>query len=309
MSQMALSRRTQLLLGVGGVVAAAIVLSLTLLGDGSDRGDVDAAPAAEHAETLREAPNAPAADTPTAEAPPQLPPASLHAPSPALPVSVETDETSPPETVARPVAPRPVRPAPAQATVPTPREPDPAPPTPRSATNPQPVAETTAPSQTVADTRQTGIYLLRDDGRRELLVPTVVAGIGEEGGGLFSRPQRFAIVNGMKATRRSLEHYQPFEFVFPAGGTAITGQVTHPSQYVLIQLYEEEEYDERVFDVLPGGLDTEVIVPLRTEQLDGRTYRVTPTEPLGLGEFCFFILEAAADVAVGLTLFDFGIDP
>ena len=164
--------------------------------------------------------------------------------------------------------------------------------------------------QTITDTRQNGIYLVRDAGdRRELLVPTVVSSIGEEGGGLFARPQQFAIVNGMKAALRSREHYQPFEFVFPAGGAAITGQVTHPNQYVLLQLYEEEEYNERTFDVLPGGLDAEVIVPFRTEQLDGRTYRVTPTEPLGLGEFCFFILEAGADVTAGLTLFDFGIDP
>ena len=150
---------------------------------------------------------------------------------------------------------------------------------------------------------------MRDAGTRELLVPTVVAGIGEEGGGLFSRPQQFAIVNGLRASLRSQEHYQAFEFVFPAGGAAITGQVTHPNQYVLVQLYEEDEYDERTFDVLPGGLDTEVIVPFRTQQLDGRTYRVTPVEPLGLGEFCFFILEAGADVTAGLTLFDFGIDP
>ena len=156
---------------------------------------------------------------------------------------------------------------------------------------------------------ETGIYLVRADNHRVALVPSVVSSIGEEGGGLFSRPQRFAIVTGLRASLRSREHYQAFEFVFPEGGAAISGQVTHPNQYVLVQLYEEEEYDERTFDVLPGGPDAEAVVPFRTEQLDARTYRVTPSEPLGLGEFCFFILEAGADVRAGLTIFDFGIDP
>ena len=151
--------------------------------------------------------------------------------------------------------------------------------------------------------------MVHDDGRRQLLVPTVVARIGEEGGGLFSRPQLFAIVNGLKASLRSRSHYQAFDFVFPEGGAAITGQVTHPNQYVLIQLYEEEDYNERTFDVLPGGLDSEVIILFRTEQVDSRTYRVTPAEPLGLGEFCFFILEAGADVQAGMTIFEFGVDP
>ena len=78
---------------------------------------------------------------------------------------------------------------------------------------------------------------------------------------------------------------------------------------VLVQLYEEEDYNERTFDVLPGGLDSEVIILFRTEQVDSRTYRVTPAEPLGLGEFCFFILEAGADVQAGMTIFEFGVDP
>ena len=166
-----------------------------------------------------------------------------------------------------------------------------------------------APAQNRLDNRENGIYKLRSDGSRELLVPSVVSRLAQEGGGLFSRPQVLAIVDGLRARLRSQEHFQTFEFVFPEGVAAITGQVTHPNQYALIQLYEEEEYEERTFDVLAGGLDAEVMVPFRTEQIDARTYRITPDEALGLGEFCFFILEAGADVRVGLTIFDFGIDP
>ena len=56
-----------------------------------------------------------------------------------------------------------------------------------------------------------------------------------------------------------------------------------------------------------------MVIAFEVERLGPDTYHVTPTEPLGLGEFCFFNLEAASGTLgegrPGLTVFDFGIDP
>ena len=230
-------------------------------------------------------------------APAAAPAAKARAAATSTPPSIAPVRTPPP-------APQPANPAPAAAAV----QPAAGPSGPAATVAPTPATETTqatAPSPG----REEGIYLIRDDRSREPLLPTVVSRIGGEGGGLFSRPQLFAIVNGARSPVRTRSHYQAFEFVFPEGGTAITGQVTSPSQYVLVQMFEEEDYDERTMDIVSGALDPEIIVPFTTERLDPRTYRVTPAEPLGLGEFCFFVLEGGADLHPGLTIFDFGVDP
>ena len=156
--------------------------------------------------------------------------------------------------------------------------------------------------------RSTGVYMVRDDGAREILTANVIARLGQEGGGLFERARSFAIVDGVRASTRSNQHYQVFEFVFPAGD-AIIGQVTRPNQFALIQMYEEEEYDERTLDIVSGGLDPNVVIPFSTEEIGAGRYRVAPTEPLGLGEFCFLILETIASIGAGVTIFDFGVDP
>ena len=322
----AIAQRTSLLLGIGGALIAALVLGFAMVG-GEIEGEVlhSSAPAAT-AEAAHEDPPAPDRVTGRpGDAHAAQPPAA--APHPLASRLDGADPAAPADDAAADEMPEPPRkpnppPRPAAGTA---RDVPSAPPQPialseeapsarasvRPVANPAPAPSpaATAAVQQSAETRQDGIYLVRDDGRRELLVPTVVARVAQEGGGLFSRPEVFAIVNGLNASIRSRSHYQAFEFVFPAGRAAITGQVTHPNQYVLIQLYEEEEYDERTFDVLPGGPDPEVIVPFRTEQLDARTYRIDPEVPLGLGEFAFFILEAGVDVQAGLTIFDFGIDP
>ena len=307
MRRMAISPRAQLLLAVGGVLAVGIVLALVLAGGTADGDRIEAAPSS----TAPESPDA-AAPAVTDSVTPEEGAAVV----PSVTDDVTADETPAPPPPPPTVPPAPVlaaAAAPARPTAPAPAPPE-SDPQPAAASTvrdpvPTPAPEAAEATQAPSDNRENGIYLVRGVGSQQLLVPSVVSSIGEEGGGLFSRPQVFAVVNGLKASLRSREHYQTFEFVFPEGGAAITGQVTHPNQYVLIQLYEEAEFAERTFDVLPGGLDSEVIVPFRTEQVDSRTYRVTPVEPLGLGEFCFFILEAGADVRAGLTLFDFGIDP
>ena len=149
-----------------------------------------------------------------------------------------------------------------------------------------------------------GIYLVGDDGSRQLVTPSIIRRVEEEGGGLFGRPRRFAILDGIKAATRSSYHFQVFELVDSEGsaGSAV-------DDFVLVQFYEEPEYNERTIDVLPGGVNLEVVVPVRTERVDAGKYRLRPVEPLGLGEFGFFRLETGADIARGLTVYDFGIDP
>ena len=156
--------------------------------------------------------------------------------------------------------------------------------------------------------RELGIYMSREDGPREMLTPNIIARVEEEGGGLFERPRRFGIVNGVNAATRSKNHFQVFEFSFPAGG-AITGRPFNPERFVLVQLYEDRDYAERTLDILPGGPDLEVVVPFRTEQIDSGTFRVQPSEPLGLGEFGFLLLDTGVDMQRGVTVWDFGIDP
>ena len=146
-----------------------------------------------------------------------------------------------------------------------------------------------------------GIYLVGDDGSRQLVTPSLIRRVEEEGGGLFGRPRRFAILDGIKAATRSSDHVQVFELA-DSEGSAV-------DDFVLVQFYEEAEYNERTLDVLPGGVNLEVVIPVRTERVDGGKYRLWPVEPLGLGEFGFFRLETGADLARGLTVYDFGIDP
>ena len=152
-----------------------------------------------------------------------------------------------------------------------------------------------------ATAASSGIYLICADGSRRLVTPSVIRRVEEEGGGLFRRPRRFAILDGIKAATRSSDHFQVFEL--------IDSEESAVDDFVLVQFYEESEYNERTLDVLPGGVELEVVIPVRTERVGAGAYHLRPTEPLGLGEFGFFRLETGADIAPGLTVHDFGIDP
>ena len=146
-----------------------------------------------------------------------------------------------------------------------------------------------------------GIYLICADGSRQLVAPSIIGRVEEEDGGLFRRRRQFAILDGIKAATRSSDHTQLFELV--------DSQERAVDDFVLVQFYEEPEYGERTLDVLPGGVNLEVVIPVRTERVGAGAYRLRPTEPLGLGEFGFFRLEAGADIGPGLPVYDFGIDP
>ena len=91
---------------------------------------------------------------------------------------------------------------------------------------------------------RSGIYLVCADGSRQLVAPSIIQRVEEEGGGLFSRPRRFAILDGIKAATRSSDHFQAFEFV--------ASEERAVDDIVLVQFYEEQEYNERTLDVLRG---------------------------------------------------------
>ena len=149
--------------------------------------------------------------------------------------------------------------------------------------------------------RESNIYLVAEDGSRRLVAPSAVRRIEEEGGGLFSRSKLFAILAGLDAPTRTSDHYQTFDFE-----TADRGAI---DELVLVRFYEEADYGERTFDVLPGGVNLEAVIPLSTELLDDGMYRLRPAEPLGLGEFGFIRLETGEDITRGLTVHDFGVEP
>ena len=149
--------------------------------------------------------------------------------------------------------------------------------------------------------RESSIYLVAEDGSRQLVAPSAVRRIEEEGGGLFSRSKLFAILAGLDAPTRTSDHYQTFDFE-----TADRGAI---DELVLVRFYEEADYGERTFDVLPGGVNLEAVIPLSTELLDDGMYRLRPAEPLGLGEFGFIRLETGEDITRGLTVHDFGVEP
>ena len=159
-----------------------------------------------------------------------------------------------------------------------------------------------------APARSSGIYLICADGSRRLVPPSIIGRVEEEDGGLFGRRRQFAILDGIQAATRSSDHFR-WGQISSAQFELFDSEESAVDDFVLVQFYEEPEYNERTLDVLPGGVNLEVVIPVRTERIGAGAYRLRPTEPLGLGEFGFFRLETGADIAPGLTVYDFGIDP
>lgn len=169
---------------------------------------------------------------------------------------------------------------------------------------------TPAPPQANSASRPAGIYLVLDNGTREPLEPAVISQVVTEGG-FFGGRRQTGVTRGLRASARSTDHYQTFEFHLP--GTAVLGEIANPNQFLLVQMFEAEEYDERELDFDSAGPDPDRVIPFDVERIGPDSFHVTPSEPLGLGEFCFFNLESASATLgqgrPGLTIFDFGVDP
>lgn len=207
----------------------------------------------------------------------------------------------------------------------------------------QPGEPTTAPVAAVsgsANELTPGIYVLHLDGARTLLEPTnFSAGSGSRWRSRFTfgiaRDQSKAIVPFERAVIRITEQRPTFLFVFPAsdhsgtlgntGGGWFGGMgaaMSSPNQFALAQFFEEDNRREMIVGEsndygISSGPHADALVPFTFDRIEPGVYEVTPTEDLGLGEFCFFPLgtagagNLAGQVGLGTSnvLFDFGVDP
>jgi len=163
------------------------------------------------------------------------------------------------------------------------------------------------------------------------LEPTVFS--QGKSGGMFASAMTFglakakwkAIVRGARAQLRTTLQQPTFYFYFEKKGSGLSStgefggwlaEASSPNEFVLVQMYAKSDRRELVvgeFNVFGSstGTRSEDTVPLKIEKLAPGTYRVTPTEALGRGEFCFFYAAGAATFGAGTLgkLFDFGVDP
>lgn len=185
-----------------------------------------------------------------------------------------------------------------------------------------------------------GIYVVRLDGTRTPLEPTnFSAGSGSRWKSRFTfgfaKDQSKASVPLERAVIRTTQQRPTFLFVFPvsdhgaalgnAGGGwwfgGMGATMSSPNQFALAQFFEEENRRELIVGEsndygVSSGPHADALVPFTFDRLEPGVYEVTPTEDLGLGEFCFFPLgtagagNLAGHVGPGSSnvLFDFGVD-
>jgi hypothetical protein len=131
-----------------------------------------------------------------------------------------------------------------------------------------------------------------------------------------------AELRGASAALRIRQQTPTFYFYFSSAANPVDNafvgwlaSASSPNEFVLLQMYKEK--DRREMDVAKvnafgssSGVESENTVSVKIEKLSATEYRVTPTEPLGRGEFCFFYAAGAATLQSGpvAKLFDFGVD-
>jgi len=177
-----------------------------------------------------------------------------------------------------------------------------------------------------------GIYIDLGETAPKLvaLEPTVFS--QGKSGGMFASAMTFglakakwkAIVRGARAQLRTTLQQPSFYFYFEEKGSGLSSTggfggwlagASSPNEFVLVQMYEKSDRRELVvgeFNVFgsSAGTRSEDTVPVKIEKLAPGIYRVTPTEALGRGEFCFFYAAGGATFGGGTLgkLFDFGVD-
>jgi hypothetical protein len=176
-----------------------------------------------------------------------------------------------------------------------------------------------------------GIYVdIGVNGKRQLvqLEPTVISRVhtaGVFGSAMtmgIAKAKVVAELRGSQAALRINQQTPTFYFYFNSRNNPVDNafvgwlaSASSPNEFVLLQMYKEK--DRREMDVAKGnafgsssGVESENTVSVKIEKLGPAEYRVTPTEPLGRGEFCFFYAAGAATLQSGpvAKLFDFGVD-
>lgn len=150
-------------------------------------------------------------------------------------------------------------------------------------------------------------------------------------GGIFASAMTYglykakwkAVVRSAKANIRTDVQQPTFLFYFPErssefGAGVFAGWLsaaTSPNEFVLAQMTRKKTDRELVVGEFgafgaSSGTRSQDTVPMKIEKLAPGIYRVTPTEILGPGEFCFFYAAGAGSLGQGAAgkLFDFGID-
>lgn len=182
-----------------------------------------------------------------------------------------------------------------------------------------------------APVHEAGIYL-EADGTAEhttALEPTVFS--QAKAGGMFTSAMTYglyktkikAVVRGPTAKVRSGDKRPVFYFYFDQqsarlGPGAFSGWLagaSGPNEFILAQMIQKRDSRELVVGewgmfTSSSGARTEDIVPVDAQKLAPGVYKVTPSEDLGAGEFCFFYA-AGVNALGGSTigkLFDFGAD-
>lgn len=140
----------------------------------------------------------------------------------------------------------------------------------------------------------------------------------------IAKSSMVAVVGGAQAKLRTTHPQPVFYFYFDtkAGnfGNAFgawMASATSPDEFVLVEMQRDRKNDERDLEVgqfrtfsHSMGVQSKDRVDFKAEQMLPGVFRVTTTQRLSPGEFCFFYAQGAAALMGGVTgkLFDFGID-
>jgi hypothetical protein len=124
-----------------------------------------------------------------------------------------------------------------------------------------------------------------------------------------------AVVPSSRAVQRTRSGSPSFYFYFEKKSSIDAG-ATNPSEFVLARMSPKSDKRELIvgeagaFGASSGTREKDSI-EFRTEKLGPGVFKVSPSETLGPGEYCFFIASGSSNPSqAGATghLFDFGVD-
>lgn len=178
-----------------------------------------------------------------------------------------------------------------------------------------------------------GIYVMIEsrEGKKELVVLERAAYQGSKTGGMLSSALTYgikkvktkAIIPGQLATIRIDNAKPEFYFYFDdksAGlGKSFFGLsgLSNPNQFALVKLETKKSNRETIVGEIGAfggstGTHEKSMVSFRSERIRPGLYRVTPTNPLKDGEYCFLASSPVmgpmgAGAAGAMDIFDFGV--
>lgn len=185
----------------------------------------------------------------------------------------------------------------------------------------------------VATPRHPGIYI--DVGEtKPTLIPLepAVFSQGKSGGFLKSaltygiaKMKWKAVVRSQRANLRTRNGQPTFYFYFenrtvglaPGVFSMLLGGATSPNEFVLAKVTVKKDSRELVVGEMgafggSSGARSEDTVEFSVERLSPGAYRVRPTRPLFVGEYCFFYGGGGSSMGMGgpsmQRIFDFGVD-